>query len=111
MPNFDDLCAALKLRRCNETYESIATSYPKRIKRAHIWKIINEGWEPDDSDIRDALGLPQKSMVISTGGQAIPSGAQAHHALQCRCATWFIPNHPLRKRCFDCSPYRGKIRR
>jgi hypothetical protein len=42
-----------------ETYEKIAASFEnERITRAHVWKMVNKGWEPDDPELRIILGLP-----------------------------------------------------
>jgi hypothetical protein len=56
---------------------------------------------------REQLGLPPETTVVVISG-AVPPGSQAIAAKQCACCRWFISNHPRRKRCFICSPYKGK---
>ena len=58
---------------------------------------------------RQKLGLPGVSKVEMINGR-IPVGSQSLGARQCVCGMWFISNHPRRKHCFMCSPYRGKQR-
>jgi len=79
-----------------------------KITGAHIWKIAKENYEPHRPDIRAALGMPAMTTIIVMNGNAIPSGSQVLHAEFCKCGQPYISNHPLRKRCFKCSPYRGK---
>ena len=56
---------------------------------------------------RGRLGLPEQAKVESING-SIPDGSVSLGALLCGCGRWFISNHPRRKRCFVCGPYRGK---
>lgn len=56
---------------------------------------------------RERLGLlPEANIVVIYG--KVPAGAQAIQADQCACGQWFISNHPARKRCFICSPFKRK---
>ena len=55
---------------------------------------------------RQRLGLPVVASVAPVM-EPIPNGAQALFAVRCECGRWYISNHPRRKRCFLCSPYRA----
>ena len=41
-----------------KSWQKISERYPPKISRAHIRKIVLQGWEPLRADIRVALGLP-----------------------------------------------------
>jgi hypothetical protein len=69
-------------------------------------RMISLGYEPGPR-IRAKLGLPQIANVVVVEG-VVPAGSQSIAAQQCPCGQWFISNHPRRKRCFVCSPYRKK---
>ena len=88
------------------SWEKIGAHYG--LTGAHIWKIANDDYEPIRADIRFALGLPAMTTIIVMNGNDIPSGSQVLHASFCECGQSYISNHPRRKRCFKCSPYRGK---
>lgn len=110
MPNYDELIRTWKKRRSEgETLENIARDYPSQITRAHVHKMLYKGWEPTGAELRQKLGLPAIVPVIPVNGTVIPAGSQVHHADYCvKCSRPYISNHPLRRRCFVCSPYRGK---
>ena len=55
---------------------------------------------------RQRLGLPVVASVAPVM-EPIPNGAQALFAVRCECGRWYISNHPRRKKCFVCSPYRA----
>ena len=55
---------------------------------------------------RQRLGLPVVASVAPVM-EPIPNGAQALFAVRCECGRWYISNHPRRKRCYLCSPYRA----
>lgn len=55
------------------------------------------------------FGIPAQSNVVVVEG-VVPAGSQAISAQQCPCGQYFISNHPRRKRCFVCSPYRRRLR-
>ena len=57
---------------------------------------------------RQRLGLPAVASVAPVM-EPIPNGAQALFALRCECGRWYISNHPRRKRCFVCSPYKRSV--
>ena len=68
---------------------------------------IAHGLEPKRKH-RQQLGLPPVSDVIYLYGY-IPTGeAISVGAVLCECGQLFISNHPARKRCFICSPYRRR---
>ncbi len=54
---------------------------------------------------RAMLGLPDEARVVVVYGE-IPDGTQAIRADRCACGQWYISNHPRRRKCFQCSPYR-----
>jgi len=70
-------------------------------------RLIAMGHIPGPS-IRRRLGLPEFAQVTRVDG-AIPPGTQSRGALYCKdCGGPFIPNHPRRKKCFECSPFKGR---
>lgn len=78
-----------------------------RVSVATLWKIAERPpYEPKDPGIREILGLDEESLVLFLDGQRRPR-AQAVGAVRCACGQYFISNHPRRKRCFLCGPYRG----
>lgn len=75
---------------------------------------IARGRDPKSWKIRQQLGLPMpEARVIMVAGN-VPDGSQALTALKCpnkngKCGgQYFIPNHPLRRNCFVCSPVRSR---
>jgi len=59
---------------------------------------------------RARLGLfPPATVYVVTDGD-VPPGTQVISASLCACGQWFVSNHPARKRCFICSPYRKTAR-
>ncbi len=56
------------------------------------------------------FGIPLPANVVAVVG-VIPDGSQALLALQCECGAWYISNHPRRRKCFVCSPYRKNGRK
>lgn len=69
-------------------------------------RLIALGYEPGRR-VREQLGLPPAASVVPVAG-AVPDGTQVAAATRCSCGRWFVSNHPRRKRCFICSPYKGK---
>lgn len=57
---------------------------------------------------RRALGLSPwaVAVVYVVTGEEVPPGAQVYSYSVCACGQPYISNHPARKRCFICSPYR-----
>jgi hypothetical protein len=81
------------------------------ITGAMAFRIVRRDYEPKTNEIRGVLGLPPSSKVIPVNGREIPNGTQALVAEYCiDCGQPFISNHPRRRKCFICSPYRGKRR-
>lgn len=89
-----------------DTYRVIADSL--RISPALVWK-IERGHEPTDPAIRARLNLHATVEVVPMGGN-IRAGAQVLGSIYCNaCGEPFVSNHPRRRKCFRCSPYRGII--
>lgn len=59
-PEFQELLNKIYYRHENgEGWTEIANSFNSpRITRGHIYKMVDKLWEPNDPDIRFALGLP-----------------------------------------------------
>lgn len=77
------------------------------VSAATVWKIaMRPPYEPRNAAIRDALGLDPESAVTFVDGRQKPR-AQALDVSECECGRYFVSNHPRRRRCFICSPYRG----
>lgn len=55
------------------------------------------------------FGIEYSGQVGSLDGD-IPDGTVSLGAMRCQCGQWFISNHPRRRKCFVCSPYRGRKR-
>lgn len=91
-----------------EVYRAIVPAeHRDQVSRTLIWRIgTDPDYEPKDGGIRLALGLPEAATVTYVDGRPRPR-AQALDVLECGCGRWFVSNHPRRKRCFVCSPYRG----
>jgi hypothetical protein len=86
-------------------WRKVANLEPYRgISPGSLCSIVH-GWEPKKPVIRARLGLPQPASVIVISG-SVPAGSQVLSALQCPCGRYFISNHPRRRRCFICSPFR-----
>jgi hypothetical protein len=66
-----------------------------------------DGRFPKRFDLRVRMGLPEISEVLTVNGN-VPYRSQTLGAQRCACGQHFISNHPRRKRCFICSPFRGK---
>jgi hypothetical protein len=71
---------------------------------------IGKGLEPGNK-VRKMLNLPIAATVVVIGSGKIPDGAQVIRADLCECGQWFVSNHPSRKRCFVCSPYKRKSKK
>ena len=71
-------------------------------------RLIANGYDPGPR-IRRKLGLPLVANVIVIAGE-VPAGSQVLSADRCACGQYFISNHPRRKRCFMCSPYKRRSR-
>jgi hypothetical protein len=98
---------ALREEKKYSTYDDLVDEYG--VNRYYLWNIINkDGYLPP---LRICLILdieiPQ-AKVVPMNGRQIPDGSQALMALRCDCGQYFISNHPRRRKCYKCSPYRGK---
>lgn len=86
-----------------ETYANLEKQYG--VNRFYLWKIIhNPDYTPPVNVLR-TLGIGVVSQVVVVFGE-VPPGAQVIAAQICTCGQWFVSNHPARKRCFICSPFR-----
>lgn len=56
---------------------------------------------------RGRFGLAEMATITVMDGE-VPAGSQSISARRCECGEWFISNHPRRRRCFMCSPWRGR---
>lgn len=55
------------------------------------------------------FGWSRSVEVELVSGSSLPTGLQVLGAERCcQCGAPFASNHPLRRRCFSCSPYRGR---
>ena len=101
------------LRDCKKSFRQIAKEdYGGLITHASIQRVLS-GQEPHDPKIRAALGLPAKmATVYLIGDGEIPPRAQviAGNFGVCACGMPFYKNHPVRKHCFICSPYKKLIK-
>ena len=81
----------------------------EQVSVACVYRVAREpGYEPRDLEIRSILGLDRDSPVVFVDGRTRPR-AQAVGAQRCGCGQWFVSNHPRRRKCFRCSPFRGKV--
>lgn len=65
-----------------------------------VWNIAH-GHDPADPEVRHKLGLPP--IIGSDTGYRPPQTCEVDG-----CYNVFVSNHPKRRKCFECSPYRGK---
>ena len=94
-----------KYRENGSSWSTVGEAF--HISKGMAFRIVERHYEPKDIFIRARLGLPNIAQVVPVVGE-IPNGTQAIRADQCACGQWFISNHPRRKKCFKCSPYRRK---
>jgi hypothetical protein len=94
-----------EIREIHETTQSWQkAAEPYGINKA-MARLLAMGYNPGKK-IRHKLNLPEMAQVVAMEGE-IPDGAQVIKASLCECGQYFISNHPRRKRCFICSPFRG----
>ena len=80
-----------------------------QVSVALIYRVAREPeYEPKAPEIRGILGLDQESPVVFVDGKSRPK-AQAVGVQRCGCGRWFVSNHPRRRKCFVCSPFRGRV--
>lgn len=88
------------------TYSRLAarlSSPAAKVSTGAVWRMVR-GREPRAAPVRAAFGLPPK----------VGSGTQYVVILYCRtgsCRKAFVPNHPLRRRCYECAPPKKRSRR
>ena len=81
------------------TYRAVAALVG--LSAGMVWKIIEQNYEPKDPLIRQRLGLDL----------CLTRDTEVHGVRVCKCGKSFVPNSPLRTRCFTCSPYQPGERR
>lgn len=104
MTESDHLCLEfLETYRITKSWRKTGQKYGVNAAMA---RMIANGYHPGKR-IRLRLGLPPETTIVVISGE-VPPGSQSIAARRCQCGHWFIANHPRRKKCFICSPYRGK---
>jgi hypothetical protein len=87
------------------SYDCLAIKY--QVNKFYLWHIIKTpGYIPPRS-VATKLDIELYASVIVIEGD-VPNGAQVLRATRCVCSQYFISNHPRRKKCFICSPYRKR---
>jgi hypothetical protein len=97
----------VRLHEAKNSFRQIAKeNFGGCVSHATIQRIY-KGVEPHDLKTRQALGLPAYHQVVVVTGGDVPPGTLVISADQCvECQRFYISNHPRRKKCFICSPYR-----
>jgi len=72
---------------------------------------IARGRDPKDMRVRQLLGLPLPTAHITVVIGYVPEGSMSLGAWRCDCGQWFISNSGNRRKCYICSPYKGKRRK
>lgn len=79
------------------------------VSGALVYRVVMTDYEPKDPEIRHRLGAPVLGLVQCMVDEVLPPGTQVMGSACCaRCGRPFVPNHPLRKKCYICAPYRGR---
>lgn len=107
--DFDDLRGKLNFEHdtINLSWRRIADMYGVSVGLIHA--IAKNGHVPKDEKVRKRLDLPPRIEITTIIGD-IPDGTVSLGAMRCRCGQWFISNHPRRRQCFICGPYRKRKR-
>lgn len=90
------------------TYAKLEEIYD--VNRYYLWKIIHDPDYVPPLKVLMRLGIEIVVNIVVVFGE-VPAGAQAVNGRYCECGQPFIPNHPARKRCFLCSPYKPHKRK
>lgn len=106
MPTLEQLCHEMKTLHCaTQSWQKVGNKYG--INKA-LARLIANGYQPG-AKIRAVLGLPEHRQVIAVAGEIVhPDALTIGSKLCIDCGRAFIPNHPRRKRCFICSPFRKR---
>ena len=108
MPTLEQLCREMQNKHTEvHSWQKVGDCYG--INKATA-RLVANGYEPGKK-VRRLLGLPEEARVnvVVIYGE-VPPGAQVISAQLCiACRRAFIPNHPRRKRCFICSPFRRRV--
>jgi hypothetical protein len=93
-------------RSAGASLRQIAHEYPG-LNYADIQR-ASKGIFPRSATKRQIFELPDFARVLAIDNE-IPDGSQVLKASHCiECNQPFVSNHPRRRKCFLCSPYRGK---
>lgn len=72
---------------------------------------VAHGYDPKDPRIRSKLGMRSMAPIITLAGAIVEGGAlvgvSSRTCAKRGCAVKFIPNVPIRKYCYLCSPTKG----
>lgn len=96
-------CEIREIHAGNQSWQKTADNYG--INKA-MARLLALGYQPGKK-MRRKLNLPDIAQVVAIAGE-VPDGALVIKAERCECGQYFISNHPRRKRCFICSPYKGR---
>ena len=99
------------MHSAGNSFAEIARRFNPPITRAHIYKIILEGWQPKKHITQLALGLSLQppSVVSPLPGAVVTPGSLTLGSVVCPgCGRSYIPNHPARKGCYICNPQRRR---
>lgn len=100
------------LYKMNKSYRQTAHDFEmmRGVKLNHAMvRLIIKGYDPGKK-IRKLLNWQPMAEVASVNG-TIHQGAVSLGDRQCvACGRWYISNHPRRRKCFICSPYKGQRR-
>lgn len=77
-----------------------------RISKALAYRIAHGDFTPRTPALCAKLEIPTPTVPVIPVMGIVPAGAQVFMARRCKCGKWFCVNHPLRRRCYDCSPPR-----
>ena len=73
-----------------------------------LYNIAKHGYNPGTKRVRDKLGLSTMVGIVTLNGN-VPDNTLVLGAQRCiKCGRPFISNHPRRRKCYICSPYRGR---
>ena len=97
--------------KLNSQHDTIGLSWHKlariyNIPCSTLWDIARGKPIPSIHYLKLGLEPPEANIHIIAG--IVPNGSVSLGALQCKCGQWFISNHPCRKYCFICSPYKQR---
>lgn len=75
----------------------------------YFWNLVHSpGYVPPDH-VLAKWNIKTFVSVQIVGGQVVEGAELISVVGKCNCGQAYISNHPKRKRCFTCSPYRGAM--